>query len=128
MEAELMEVLEQYGASTCLQAYRYLDENKVEHPECFIEPIIKSFSTMIPDMKEGIASAYKGGAFDVGPLLRVLEGQFNGSIPVFKPYILKLQEAMETPPAENRRYGDAAKSNEELYTYREEVKDWLARH
>ncbi len=80
------------------------------------------------DMKEGIESPYKNGAIDVGPLLRVLEGQFSGSITVFKPHILKLQEVMETPPATSREYVDAAKCNEELYRYREDVKSWLARH
>ncbi len=125
LEDELIGVLEggnPYGV------FDFLDENKVEHPERFIEPIVKSFSRMIADMQEGIESSYQGGAFDVGPLLRVLEGQFNGSIEVFKPYILKLQEVMETPPAKNRVYGDTSQCNEALYKYREEVKNWLARH
>ncbi len=126
LEDELIHILE--WSNNPYSVFEFLDENKVEHPERFIEPILKSFPTMTADMKEGIESAYKTGAFDVGPLLRVLEGQFNDSIAVFKPHILKLQEVMETPPAKNREYNDPKKSNEELYKYREEVKNWLARH
>ena len=125
LEDELIDVLERgspYGV------FDYLAENKVKHPERFVEPIVKSFSTMNADMQEGIESAYKTGAFDVGPLLRVLDGQFSGSIEVFKPHMLKLQEVMETPPAKNRVYNDPAQCNEDLYKYREEVKNWLARH
>ncbi len=125
LEDELIGILERgspYGV------FNFLAENKVEHPERFIEPIVKSFPRMTADMQEGIESAYKTGAFDVGPLLRVLEGQFNGSIAVFKPHILKLQEVMETPPAKNRVYGDTAQCNEAINKYREEVKNWLAKH
>lgn len=125
LEDDLMGILETgspYGV------FDFLDENKVEHPERFTEPIVKSFTTMTADMHEGIVNPYKGGAFDVGPLLRVLEGQFNGSIEVFKPHMLKLQEVMETPPSKSRVYDDPAKCDETLNTYREEVKNWLARH
>jgi len=83
---------------------------------------------MIADMQEGIENPYDNGAFDVGPLLRVLEGQFSGSIEVFKPYVLKLYEVMKTPPAKNRVYVDTEQCNEALYAYREEVKHWLASH
>jgi len=95
----------------------YLDENKVGHPERFTESIVKSFTVMTADMQEGIESAYKCGAFDVGPLLRVLEGQCGGSIEVFKPDILKLQAVMETPHAKNREYCDVEQRNKELATY-----------
>ena len=125
LEDELIGILER---GSPYAVFDFLDENKVEHPERFIEPIVTSFSTMTADMREGIVNPYKGGAFDVGPLLRVLEGQFNGSIEVFKPHILKLQEVMETPPAKNRAHDDTEQCNEELYKYREEVKNWLARH
>ena len=126
LEDELIHILE--WSNSPYSVFDFLDENKVEHPERFIEPIVKSFSTMTADMHEGIVSPYKGGAFDVGPLLRVLEGQFSGSIEVFKPHILKLQEVMETPPAKNRVYDDAEQCNETLYKYREDVKNWLAKH
>lgn len=125
MEDELIGTLER---SSPYRVFDFLDENKVEHPERFIEPIVKSFSVMIADMEEGIKNPYDNGAFDVGPLLRVLEEQFNGSIEVFKPNVLKLYEVMKTPPAKNRVYVDTEQSNEVLYAYREEVKNWLARH
>ena len=126
LEDELIDILEQ--GSNPYQVFEFLDEYKVEHPARFTEPIVKSFSRMTADMHEGIVNPYKGGAFDVGPLLRVLEGQFSNSIAVFKPHMLKLQEVMETPPAKNRVYVDTEQSNEVLYAYREEVKNWLARH
>ena len=83
---------------------------------------------MTADMKEGIENPYKGGSFDVGPLLRVLEGQFIGSIAVFKPHMLQLQAVMETPPAKSRAHDNIEECNEALYKYREDVKNWLARH
>ena len=125
LEDELIDILERGNA---YPVFEFLDEHKIEHPERFIEPIVKSFSRMTADMHEGIVNPYKGGAYDVGALLRVLEGQFNSSIAVFKPHILKLQEVMETPPAKNRVYGDTAQCNEDLYKYRAEVKNWLAKH
>ncbi len=125
LEDQLIHILETFSP---YGVYDYLDENKVEHPERFTEPIVKSFTAMIADMHEGIVSPYKNGGFDVGPLLRVLEGQFSGSIEVFKPHVLKLQAVMETPPATSREYVDVAKCNEELSAYKEEVKNWLARH
>lgn len=125
LEDELIAILEH---GTPYSVFNFLEENKVEQPERFVEPIVKTFSKMNADMHEGIVSPYKGGAIDVGPLLRVLEGQFKGSIAVFKPHILKLQEVMETPPAKSRAYDDPKKCNEELYKYREDVKNWLARH
>lgn len=125
LEDDLIDVLEH---GTPYSVFGFLEEHKVAQPERFVEPIVKSFTRMNADMHEGIVSPYKGGAIDVGPLLRVLEGQFKGSIAVFKPHILKLQEVMETPPAKSRAYGDVKECNEALYKYREDVKNWLARH
>lgn len=125
LENELIAILERlspYGA------YYFLDENKIEHPERFTEPIIKSFSTIIADMHEDIVNPYKGVAFDVAILLRVLDGQFKGSIEVFKPHILKLQEVMKTPLAKNRYYGNTEQCNEAIYKNRKEVKNWLDKH
>lgn len=126
LEAELIEILE-HGSSP-YPVFEFLEEHKVEHPERFIEPIVKSFARITADMHEGIVSPYKGGAFDIGALLRVLEGQFNGSIAIFKPHIIKLQEVMDTPPAKSRVYDDVEQCNAKLNKYREEVKSWLARH
>lgn len=125
LEDELISTLEQgnpYGV------FSFLDENKVEHPERFIEPIVKSFSTMTADMHEGIVNPYKGGAFDISTLLRVLDGQFSGSSAIFKPHLLKLQEVMDTPLAKNRAHDDTEKTNQTLFKYREELKNWLAKH
>lgn len=128
MEAELIDILERGQSFTCYQVYAFWDENKTEHPERFIEPIIKSFSTITADTHEGIVNPYKGGMFNVEILLRVLDEQFKDSIAVFKPHILKLQEVMATPPAESRVYDDKEQVNKELYKYRLEVKNWLDAH
>lgn len=124
-EDEMIGILER---STPYGVYNFLVENKIEHPERFIEPIIKSFSTIIADMHEDLINPYKNRIFKVGILLKVLDEQFNDNIAVFKPHILKLQEVMETPPAKSRAYGDVKEFNETLYKYREEIKNWLARH
>lgn len=125
LEDELIETLEQ---SSPFPVFEFLEDNKVEHPERFIEPIVTSFARITADMHEGIVSPYKGGALDIGPMLRVLDGQFSNSIEVFKPHIIKLQAVMETPPAKSREYDDVEQCNADLYKYREEVKNWLAKH
>ena len=127
IESELIDILER-GGSSCYRVYAFLDDNKTGHPKRFIEPIIKSFSTITADTQEGIVNPYKRGMFNVEILLRVLDEQFKDSIAVFKPHILKLQEVMETPPAKSRVYDDVEQVNKELYKYRESVKNWLNSH
>lgn len=125
LEDELIDILEQ--DSPPYSVFGFLNDNKVEHPERFIEPIIKGLTRITKDMGEDIVNPYKG-IYDVEVLLRVLEGQFKDSIAAFKPHILKLQEVMETPPAKNRVYDDTEQSNQTLYKNREEIKNWLAKH
>lgn len=125
LEDELIGILEQ--GSHPYSVFNFLDDNKVEHPDRFIEPITKGLSVIIEDMGENIVNPYKG-INDIEVLLRVLEGQFKGGIAVFKPHILKLQEVMEMPPAKNRVHDDTEQTNLTLYKNREEVKSWLARH
>jgi hypothetical protein len=124
-EDDLIDILER---GTPYLVFYFLDDNKIQHPERFTEPIIKSFSTITAEMREDIGNAYKGSPFDVTLLLRVLDDQFKGSRDEFKPHIRKLQEALETPPAKNRQYGDPAEINKAIYKYREDVKNWLEKH
>jgi hypothetical protein len=128
LEAELIATLEQSSPATCFQVYAFLDDNKTEHPERFIEPIVKSFPKITAEIHELIVNPYKGGMYPIEVLLRVLEGQFKDSIAVFKPHILKLQEILETPPAKSREYDDVQECNDTLNKYRLIVKNWLDSH
>lgn len=125
LEAELIDILEK--DRTAYDVFNFLVDNKVDHPERFIEPIIKGLSNINKEMRESITDPYSS-IYDIEVLLRVLEGQFKDSISKFKPHILKLQEIFETPPANNRAHGDTEQINQILYKNREEVKNWLARH
>jgi len=125
LETELIDILEQ--GSYPLNVFYFLDENKIDHPERFTEPLIKAFSRIIEDMKEDIVNPYKDVG-DVEVLLHVFEGQFKDSIKTFIPHVVKLQEVLETPPAENRVYQDKEQSNQTLIKNRKAVKNWLARH
>ncbi|MGB5032939.1 MAG: hypothetical protein WBO76_12525 [Saprospiraceae bacterium] len=125
LEEDLIDILEK--DRTAYDVFNFLDDNKVDHPERFIEPIIKNLTNINKEMRESITDPYSS-IYDIDVLLRVLEGQFKDSTSKFKPHILKLQEILETPPAKNRVYADTEKSNQTLFKNREEVKNWLARH
>lgn len=125
LEEDLIDILEKDRPA--YDVFNFLDDNKVDHPERFIEPIIKNLSNINKEMRESITDPYSS-IYDIEVLLRVLEGQFKDRISKFKPHILKLQEILETPPAKNRVYADTEKSNQTLFKNREEVKNWLARH
>lgn len=124
LEDQLIQILEQ---SSPYAVFNFLDENKVENPERFTEPIIKGISTIITDMHEQIINPYKG-IYDLEVILRVLEGQFKVSSAAFKPHILRLQEVLQTPPAKSRAYDSVEKCNQTLYKNQELVKNWLAKH
>lgn len=125
LEEDLIDILEK--DRTAYDVFNFLDDNKVDHPERFIEPIIKNLTNINKEMRESITDPYSS-IYDIDVLLRVLEGQFKDSTSKFKPHILKLQEILETPPAKNHVYADTEKSNQTLFKNREEVKNWLARH
>lgn len=125
LEEDLIDILEK--DRTAYDVFNFLDDNKVDHPERFIEPIIKNLTNINKEMRESITDPYSS-IYDIEVLLRVLEEQFKDSTSKFKPHILKLQEILETPIAKNRVYTDTEKSNHTLYKNREEVKNWLTRH
>ncbi|HPN69803.1 MAG TPA: hypothetical protein PLZ32_09805 [Saprospiraceae bacterium] len=129
LEAELIKVLEKGNPFTCMNAYNFLVENKVQNPELFIEPIIKSFDKLIAETHEGIVNPYKGGPLDIEVVLLVLDEQFKDSAPKFKPSILKLQEVMETPPARSRQQpGELEQAKETINKNKEQIKLWLDAH
>lgn len=129
LEAELIKVLEQRGAFTCMKAYEFIVANKVQHPELFIAPIIKSFDKLITETHEDIVNPYKGGPYDMEVVFLVLDEQFKDSAAKFKPSILKLQEVMETPPARSRQQpGELEQAKETINKNKARIKLWLDMH
>ncbi|CAN5774892.1 hypothetical protein BH10BAC3_BH10BAC3_05200 [soil metagenome] len=131
LEAGLILILEQENPWFFNWLYSFLGENKIEHPERFIEPINNSITRLASTLQyEALGNPWKGeGTYlllNAEPLFNLLDKQFNDSSAVFKPNILKLQETMNIQPA--KRDGDKARFDEALNKYRLTIKNWLGKN
>jgi len=107
--------------------YAYLDGNRVEHPEQFIEPIKHNISDFAYKISSSIQPPEFGSnnldedffrySVDVERLCRVLEEHFKDSSAVFRPNMIEVQKALELEPL-NRHVEIRNK-------YRIAVKNWL---
>lgn len=107
------------------EAYTFLDGNKVDNPEKFLEPLNKSILFTADEIHHLIKDAddlqeWHFEPFNIERLLRAIDEQFLNKGMDFRPAILKLQEALKTTPPErfkNVRFKEIALIN-----------DWLKRH
>ncbi|MFM9951121.1 MAG: hypothetical protein ACKV1O_24515 [Saprospiraceae bacterium] len=107
--------------------YAYLDGNKVEHPEQFIEPIKNNIAEFAFEIGSTIQPPEFGqnnrdedffrNSIDVERLCRVLEEHFKDSSTVFRPNMIEVQKALEKEPL--NRYVEIRNK------YRIAVKNWL---
>lgn len=129
-EGELIKILEKKSHYDFYWVYVFLDSNKIEHPERFIEPINKTIPVITSEIQEILKKSflYKPDLeiLPIDGICRVLDDQFKGSSTVFRPNILKLREALETPPLEQS--GTNQEFVEILKIYRLAVKNWLDMH
>jgi hypothetical protein len=110
--------------------YTYLDGNNLEHPEQFVEPIHKSISAFVYHISTTIQKPDNSSVierdeeyfreFNIERLCRVLEKHFKDSSAVFRPNMLKLQQALETEPLD--RFANTRNK------YRLAVKNWLEKY
>jgi hypothetical protein len=105
--------------------YTFLDGNKVEHPEKFLEPMNRSILRMADEIHKHIKDAndlqnWHFEYFRIDRLLRAIDEQFLNKGVDFRPAVLKLQEALNTTPPE--RFKNVR------FEVTPVVKDWLKKH
>ena len=108
--------------------YAFLEGNKIEHPENFVQPILYSLKVLNIRIRRSLEDPYdlELGRSGITTVCRVLQGQFKDWAIEFKPGLLKLHEALEKEPPErkNKQY-----KNSYYKTYKENrlaVNKWLA--
>ena len=107
------------------EAYTFLDGNKVEHPEKFLEPLNRSILQVADKIHKLIHDAddlqeWHLEPYNIERLLRAIDEQFLNKGIDFRPAVMKLQEALNTTPPErfkDVRFSDISR-----------VKDWLKKH
>ena len=132
-EGELIKLLEhddEYGHYRFQFVYVFLDDHKVDHPDRFIAPVNTSIATITAQVQRVLEKSFLYSPdlsiLDIDIMCRVLDEQFKDSSNVFRPNMLKLQEALDKPPLEKPDSdGDftALRNN-----YRQAVKNWLGEH
>ncbi|MBL7818031.1 MAG: hypothetical protein JNL70_23680 [Saprospiraceae bacterium] len=122
-EDQLIELLE--NKHYYAEAYTFLDGNKVDNPEKFLEPLNRSILFTADEVHHLIKDAddlqeWHFEPFNIDRLLRAIDEQFLNKGMDFRPALLKLQEALQTTPPERFKN---VRFKETLL-----VKDWLKRH
>ncbi len=121
---------DEYGHYDFRWIYLFLDQYTVDHPDRFVEPINNTLEALakatIVDLNKNFVYSGDLNVLQIDVVCRVLEHQFKDSSQVFRPNMLKIQEALDTPPA------DPSQSTPEvieiLKTYQMAVKEWLERN
>lgn len=107
--------------------YAYLDGNRVEHPEKFIQPIKYSLKVFAIRAEKDLDDPYRRELWSLNleSFCRALEFQFKDYAKEFKPGLLKLQEvlAVEYPERIGKDYRKSY--NKTVKVYRLAVKNWL---
>jgi len=105
--------------------YQFIDGNRVDHPELFIEPLKNSIFMLADQIKTRIEDAtnlqdWHFEHFGIERLLRAIDEQFAGSKEDFIPAIEALQKAIATTPPE--RFKDVK------FTVQKPVDNWLKKN
>lgn len=107
------------------EVYYFLGSNTVEHPKLFAEPLKQSIlwlaETIEYDIKHsGNLQHWSFDSYGIDQLLRAIDDQFLNQDVDFYPNIVKLQQALNTPPPE--RFSGVH------FTAAYEVDGWLKQH
>ena len=122
-EDKLLELLDNEHYHT--EVYSFIDGNKVEHPEKFLEPLNRSILRLANEIHNRIKHTnnlqdWHFEHFGIERLFRALEEQFLNKGMDFRPAVLKLQKALQTTPPE--RFKDVR------FTVTPVVDNWLKKH
>ncbi len=119
-----------YGHYDFYRAYIFMDHNQVDHPDRFVEPInssLLSISTEIPNIMAK-SFLYSGDlrTLNIDLICSVLEAQFQNHSDAFRPNMLKLKEALDTPPTQPS--DKDPEFDGLLQKYKDAVQSWLDAH
>lgn len=119
-----------YGHYDFYRVYMYMDQNQVDHPERFVEPInssLLSISTEIPNILAK-SFLYSGDlrTLNIDLIGKVLEAQFQNHSDAFRPNMLKIKEALDTPLTQTS--DKDPEFDGLLQQYKDSVQAWLDRH
>jgi len=102
-EAKLLELL----ANTYYyrEVYSFLGSNLVDHPEAFAQPLNLSITLLSANIKADIEGSnnlqdWSFDSYGIGHLLKAIDDQFQNQGVDFYPSIIKLKQALNTPPPE----------------------------
>lgn len=103
LESELLKVLDRYESDG---DYRwviiYLEDNKVEHPERFVEPLNRIVNRIAIEFQYRLQSFSDENGFletlNVDGMCRVLDTQFKAYKADFRPNMMKLYSELEKEP------------------------------
>jgi hypothetical protein len=122
-EAELIRLLNETEWDT--QVYSFIDGNKVDHPELFVEPINRSIRRVAGEIKKRITDAndlqdWHFEHFSIERLLRAIDEQFLVPGADFRPAVQELRNALDTPKPERFK--------KVKFTLTPVVDAWLRKH
>jgi hypothetical protein len=108
--------------------YGFMEDNKVEHPEKFVQPILYSLRVLSIRIRKSVEDPYnlELGLTDISRVCHVLETQFKDKAAEFKPAMLRLQQALETSAPERKNQEHKKAYARELKAFRAAVNEWLA--
>lgn len=119
LETELLGVLGEYEQNVYyVSVIAYLEDNQLEHPERFVEPLKLIIDRMAEELKYRLQSFGSEGGFlellNVDGLCRVLDTRFKQYNADFRPNMLTMYAALEPEPkpdflAIRNRYKEAVK-------------------
>jgi hypothetical protein len=122
-EAELIRLLTETEWDT--EVYHFIDGNKVEHPELFVEPINRSIRRVAGEIKQQIADAndlqpWHFEHFSIPRLFRAIDEQFLVPGADYRPAVQELRNALDTPKPERFK--------KVKFTLTPLVDEWLKKH
>lgn len=102
-EAELIRLLD--NEHYFPEVYTFIDGNKVDHPDLFLDPLNRSILRMADKIEKEIKTTYnlQGWSFEsynIERMLRAVDEQFIHIGMDFRPAIVRLSEALKTKPSE----------------------------
>lgn len=106
-------------------AYNFLDGNEVEHPELFVAPLNRSIRRMADEIRNDITDSnnlqdWHFEHFGIERLFRAIEEQFLLPGADYRPAVLELRKALDTPKP--------ARFNHVRFSVIPIVDEWLEEH
>ena len=127
---QILQKTDEYGHNDFRWVYLFLDQYTVDHPDRFVEPINNTLEALAKATQVALKKnfVYSGdlNVIQIDVVCRVLEHQFKESSNVFRPNMLRIQEALDTSPADPSQI--TPEVVEILKSFQMAVKDWLERN